>query len=652
MAWRRPKTPKSTPLPTAPAAIEADRARGLTAATATVELGKESAWASWRFANREWQIEAWRLYDIVPELRFLAGWIGDSVSQCRLYVTRIDETGEETGEVEEARIQEIGAVPLGSGSQRDDNLRLLGIDLAVGGEAWVVGEDAMTTDPKNWFVISGSQIHRTGEEINIRRPLSAGGQILKLRDGQDVLMRAWRPHPNDIWQSDSPTRSAIPPLREIELLTKREFAELESRLTGAGVWFLPEGIDFPRGEGDPEGMTGALAMLQRAAAENIRDQSRASSLVPIIATIPHTLLEHLEKFKEPSRFWSELSEQILPMKEKAIIRVAASFEIPSELLTGLGSSNHWSAWAVSEEGIKRCKPYLATIADTLTRGFLIPALERAGIADADRYAYAFDVAPLSVRPNRLPEALELWDRYLITDAEAVRSGAFSEDDMPSDSERMKSLLFRSVAKDPSLLTDPGVQAALGMYAPIAIGTPAPTPAIEEAPTSEAPDNSPPSPPASEPVGETPSGTTASVSLLNALLDADPAAELASVPGLDDLFGTPAKLRLTAAACEMAVLRALEIAGGRLATHADRRGRYAGTPKWELHVRAGGAEWAKVDKVLEGALPHVPILAARLELDAGALERCLYGYCATLIEHGTAHSEDLLMESLREVVTSD
>lgn len=646
MAWRRPKPPQSTPEPVARAAVEADRARGLTAATATVELGRESAWASWKFANREWQIEAWRLYDIVPELRFLAGWIGDSVSQCRLYVTRIDETGEETGEVEDRRISEIGAQPLGSGSQRDDNLRLLGVDLAVGGEAWVVGEGALTDDPKSWFVISGSQIHRNGDLISIRRPLSAGGKVLVLTDGADVLIRAWRPHPNDIWQSDSPTRSAIPALREIELLTKREFAELESRLVGAGVWFLPEGIDFPRGEGDPEGMTGAMAMLQRAAAENIREQSRASSMVPIIATIPDNLLEHLEKFKDPSRFWSQLSEQILPMKEKAIIRVAASFEIPSELLTGLGNSNHWSAWAVSEEGIKRCRPYLATIADTLTRGFLVPALERAGYADADQYAYAFDVAPLSVRPNRLPEALELWDRFLITDDEAVRAGAFSEEDMPTEQEKLKSLLFRSVAKDPALLADPGVQAALGMYAPIAIGTPAPTPAIEEAPAeddTEAPKQSPPSEPASEPVGETPPGTSArgSVQELAALIESDRQT-------ISAMYSRWASAHLSAIACEQAVLRALEIAGGRLATHADRRGRYAGTAKHELHVRAGGVERDRADKALEGALSHVPRLAKKLGVDPLELEGCLRDYCSTLIEHGIAHSDDLLAQSLQGV----
>ena len=632
MAWRRPKTPATTPPPAAPAAIEADRARGLTAATATVELGRESAWASWKFANREWQIEAWRLYDIVPELRFLAGWIGDSVSQCRLYVTRIDETGEETGEVEDRRISEIGAQPLGSGSQRDDNLRLLGVDLAVGGEAWVVGESALTDDPKNWFVISGSQIHRSGDLINIRRPLSAGGKVLTLRDGEDVLIRAWRPHPNDIWQSDSPTRSAIPALREIELLTKREFAELESRLVGAGVWFLPEGIDFPRGEGDPEGMTGAMAMLQRAAAENIREQSRASSMVPIIATIPDNLLEHLEKFKDPSRFWSQLSEQILPMKEKAIIRVAASFEIPSELLTGIGDSNHWSAWAVSEEGIKRCRPYLATIADTLTRGFLIPALERAGIADSDHYAYAFDVAPLSVRPNRLPEALELWDRFLITDDEAVRAGAFSEEDMPTESERLKSLLFRSVAKDPTLLADPGVQAALGMYAPIAIGAPGSPPEIEEAPTTEAPDNSPPSEPASEPVGETPPGTRSTgVHELAALLEID-----------DVRRDSMGELAIT-----LVAERALEIAGGRLASHADRR-RWANVPRHELHTRVGPVSLDRAQRALAGLEDCSRTAAECLGVDVGAMSTALQDVLEAVLVRGTAFTPEMVGPIVRRL----
>lgn len=610
------KRPRARVAPAVPAP------RAVTAATASVVLGRGSAWATWRFGNLDWQIEAWRLYDIVGELRFLASWIGDSVSQARMYVTKIDETGEETGEVEDRTIAELAAVPLGTGAQRDDNLRLLGIDLAVAGEAWIVGEAANTPNPEGWFVLSGGQIRREGGIITVRRPLQAGGEVLRLTDGRDMLIRAWRPHPNDIFQSDSPTRSAIPPLREIELLTKREFAELESRLVGAGVWFLPEGIDFPRGEGEPEGVEGFMAELQRVAAENIRDQSRASAMVPITATIPDQLLEHVDKLK-PVTFWSDLSENILPMKQAAIARVAAAFEIPSELLAGLSDSNHWTAWAIGEEGIKRIKPYLATIADTLTRGFLIPTLEREGIPDADRYAYAFDVSPLAVRPNRLDEALQLRDRFLISDEEAVKSGAFTVEQMPSEQEKIKMLLFSSVAANPSLLADPGIQAALGITRqaiPI------------QGPPDEAPRALPPA--EDEQPADGPPDT----------LDDGPPDGKAPGPGQAAIVGDSSRL----VAAKGIALRALEIAGGRLVTRVERKGHYAGTPRHEIHTRIGPIAPDKALRVLDGAFD----LAGPLALNAGVPEETLTavirGYCRDRLETGRPHSDVDLAEHLRVI----
>lgn len=615
MALKRPRA-RVAPVPSP---------RAVTAATATVILGQGSAWATWKFGNRDWQIEAWRLYDIVGELRFLASWIGDSVSQARLYVTKVDETGEETGEVDDRTIAELAAIPLGTGAQRDDNLRLLGIDLAVAGEAWIVGEAGNTPSPEGWFVLSGGQIRREGGIITVQRPLQAGGEVLRLTDGRDMLIRAWRPHPNDIWQSDSPTRSAIPPLREIELLTKREFAELESRLTGAGVWFLPEGIDFPHAEGEPEGVEGFMAELQKVAAENIRDQSRASAMVPIMATIPDQLLEHVDKLK-PVTFWSDLSDHILPMKQAAIARVAASFEIPSELLAGFGDANHWSAWAISEEGIKRIKPYLATIADTLTRGFLIPTLEREGIADADRYAYAFDVAPLAVRPNRLDEALQLRDRFLISDQETVRSGAFTVEQMPTEQEKIKMLLFSSVAANPQLLADPGIQAALGIgrqAIPIQ-GGPADEPralppAADEQDGADGPpdtlDDGPPN-------GDTPGPGSRS-------------AVTGSGSGPDPRF----------IAAKATVLRALELAGGRLVKPVDRKGHLSGVPHHELHARVGPVPADRIDQILRGAWVHVGALAHDLGVSEPRLQVALADYCRDLLLAGRPHSDEHLVAAL-------
>lgn len=606
------------------AAFREQQQRAVTAATATVALGKGSAWATWKFGNREWQTEAWRLYDIVGELRFLASWIGDSVSQARLYVTKIDETGEETGEVEDKRIAKLAAVPLGTGSQRDDNLRLLGIDLAIAGEAWIVGESANTPSPEGWFVLSGGQIKREGGNVTVRRPLQAGGEVMKLTDGKDMLIRAWRPHPNDIFQSDSPTRSAIPPLREIELLTKREFAELESRLTGAGVWFLPEGIDFPKAEGDPEGITGFLAYLQRVAAENIRDQSRASAMVPITVTLPDQWVEHIDKLK-PINFWSELSDKILEMKAAAIGRVGSCFEIPSELMN-LGDSNHWTAWAISEEGIKRIKPYLATIADTLTRGFLIPTLQREGVADPEQYAYAFDVSPLAVRPNRLEEALQLRDRFLITDEEAVKSGAFSTDQMPDEAERLKMLLFQSVAANPQLLADPGIQAALGIgrqAIPIQ-GGPVDEPRALPPGREEAPDDQS----IPDTLDDGPQGKTPAPGKSRALVAASPDAVLIGAKAI--------------------VLRALELAGARVATPVQRKGHLAGVPRHELHTRVGLIAPDRIERLLDGAWTHVGTLALDLGVPEAEFRALLSGYCENRLATNQPHRDADLALSLRGI----
>jgi hypothetical protein len=626
--------PKSAP--PEPFGAEVARRIALAGATAQVDLGASSSWKTWKFGNKDWQTEGWRLYDIIPEHHFLAGRIGDSVAQARLYVTEVDDTGEETGEVQDERIKRLAAVPLGTGSQRDDNLRLAGLDLAVGGECWIVGEGAATSPEAaegSWFVVTGSAISRTGDEIAVRRPQQRGGSKLVLVDGQDILIRCWRPHPNDTDQADSFTRSAIVPLREIELLTKREFAELDSRLTGAGIMFLPEGVDFPRGEEDPAGLAGFMAYLQRAAAASMADQSRASAMVPIMATIPNEMMEHLDKIK-PLTFWSELSAEITPMKDKAIARLASSAEIPGEVLTGIGDANHWTAWLISDEGIRWIRGYLGLIADALTRGFLRRALESMGVANPERYAFAFDTSTLASKPNRLDEAIQLHERNLIKDEEVVKAGAFSVDQMPTVQERAVQILLGLVKTQPDLILDPAIQAALGLPAVQSVGLP-PTAAqrtdgdLDDDESEGAPNG-----------GEAPDQPDADEArAIEAALDrriALAARPVLALPSPEAVFNASAKLM---------ILRALELAGGRLTTPAERRGRWSSVPRHELHHHVGPITPDKARRVTEGAWNHVAVAAADLGVDAGELERVLSTYVLELLTRGLRHHDDMLYATL-------
>jgi hypothetical protein len=607
----------------------AEAPRALTAATAIVSLDQGSSWRTWKFGNKDWQTEAWRLYDIVGELHKLSGRIGDSLAQARLYVTEVDETGEETGEVEDEVIRRLAAVPLGTGSARDDNLRLAGIDLAVGGECWIVGEGAASNTEQSegvWFVVTGAAFKREGGRVKVKRPRTRDGGYLELTDGEDILIRCWRPHPNDTDQPDSFTRSAIVPLREIELLTKREFAELDSRLTGAGIMFLPEGIDYPRIESDPEGLAGFMAYIQRAAAASMKDQSTANAMVPIMATVPDQFLEHLDKLGAIN-FWSELSAEITPMKDKAIGRLASMAEIPAEVLTGIGDANHWTAWLISEEGIRWIRGYLGLIADALTRGFLRLALANMGIADPERYAFAFDTSSLAARPNRLDEALQLHDRFLISDQEAVKAGAFSVEQMPSVQERAQQVLLKLIQAQPDLILDPAVQAALGLPQVRSVGLPA---TADQNADGEDPDGGEDGPPND---GTAPDEARA----ITAALENRISASRVTVP--------PSPERVFNASAKLMVFRALELAGGRLTTPAERRGRWAEVPRHELHARVGPITPDKADRVLLGAWNHVAPVASDLGVDPGDLQRLLAGYVTELLTRGMAHHDDLLFAAL-------
>lgn len=634
--------------------LDEGRRRSLSSATAVIPLDQASSWKTWKFGNRDWQIEAWRLYDIVPEHRFLANWIGDSVAQARLFVTEVAETGEETGEVTDERIARLAAVPLGTGTHRDDNLRLAGVDLAVGGECWIVGEGAAESPEDaegSWFVVTGAAFKRQGNDVIVRRPKTRGGSELKLRDGVDILARCWRPHPNDVDQADSPTRAAIVPLREIELLTKREFAELDSRLTGAGVWFLPEGIDFPRDpEKDPEGLAGFMAYLQRAAATSMRSQGQASSVVPMMATVPDQMIEHLDKLR-PITFWSELSGEITPMKDKAIGRVASAFEIPNEILIGMSTANHWTAWAISEEGIKRIRSYLGYIADALTRSFLRPALERMGVTDPERYAFSFDTSPLAARPNRMDEALQLHDRLLLSDEEAVKAGAFDPAQMPTPEQRVRMLALKLVQSRPELLSDPSIQRLLG-FPVVGVAATGAAPALDPSPDDgdgpadgppdtldDGPDDGDPDP------GSARSITAALGNRAARAIEARLNDRIAEIATTARPTPPPDPAHVFNAASKLIVLRALELAGGRLTTPAERRGRWAEVPRHELHVRVGPVTPDKAVKVTAGAWDHLPEVAQDLGVDAEDLGRLLHGYVMELLTRGMAHHDDLLFAAL-------
>lgn len=606
-SWRhRTTTPPAAPAPEP----EPVARRALSAAVASVGLDG-TAWRTYRFGDRSWQADAWRLYDITGQLRFVGNWLGNSLSRCRLYVAEVGEDGEAGNEATNPDIANLASGPLGSGPAKDESLRLLGINLFVPGEAFIVAEsDGVATGVDRWFVVSGRQIKREGDRITIKRSQLHGGGVMEYRQGVDLILRVWTPHPADTDEPDSPTRSAIPDLREIEANRKRVFAELDSRLSGAGLLGLPDGIDFPRGDDDPPGAAGFMAYLMRAMGTSLRDRSSAEAMVPIMFTAP---AEALDKIRHIT-FWSELSDQLLPLREAAVRSLAQSLDVPPEVLLGLGGTNHWSAWAISEEAVTtQVVPVLSRIADALTQGYLRAALTDLG-QDPERYVYHFDTAPLTTRPNRSADALNYHERGLISDTSARDAGAFSDEDTPTDEERVRRLFERAAVTQPSLLADPSVREILGITTVTAL------------PAGES--GQPPPPPGEQPQDNSPPQPT---------------------PQTED-GGPGGRAAALIAVSKLSVLRALALAGGRLVPHRQ-RDRWQNTARYQLHSRHGPITRDEADNILRGAWDDLPAVAGELMVTPGQLQFLLHEFCAELLTRGLAYDPALLTDLLRRAALS-
>ncbi len=257
MAILRRKTPPVAELATVPH----PQPPALTASAAAVKLDGQ-AWRTWKFGDETWQQEAWRLYDIIGELRFVTNWIGAALSRVRIYVANVDRNGRIQKEVEEARIASIADSIFGNPAQKSEAMRLLGINLSVAGAAYVLG--TTSSDGDKWQVLSASELRARGDKLWYAYP---DGEREYIDTKNSIVFRVWIPHPRHVAWPDSPTRAAMPILWEIERLTRFTFAQIDSRLASAGLLFLPKEVSFPEDDNDFTGAACRLAHLDELTPE-------------------------------------------------------------------------------------------------------------------------------------------------------------------------------------------------------------------------------------------------------------------------------------------------------------------------------------------------------------------------------------------------
>lgn len=386
-----------------------------------------------RAGGSGWQDAAWHFYNTIGEYAYAVNWVGNLLSRAKLYATRDDGNGPVRLPPEDPASQYLDALFLDT-QGKSTALQQIGVHYTVAGEAYIVGTEH--EDGDHWEVVAATRIRGDKRADNTLQWYVDGVPLL----GDPFVMRIWRPHPVEKGCATSPSRAALPILSEIERLTMHVAAQVDSRLISAGIVFLPNEMTFAVIDEDGNTITGSsdlfVQTLQDVASRAIANRDSASALVPIVISADGESLDKPNHMK----FWSDLDAQAIELRTEAIRRLALSMDMPPEILTGQGDTNHWSAWSIDESAIKsHTEPLLARIADDLAIGYLRSMLTDDGMdpEDARAYGIGVDTTEMRLRPNRSAEALELYDRGVLNATTLVEETGFKVDNIQDDAEHRR-----------------------------------------------------------------------------------------------------------------------------------------------------------------------------------------------------------------------
>ena len=427
-----------------------------------------------RSQSRGWQNELWDFYDIVPEFRFACDWVGNLLSKAKLYVNEDDKRSEN-----QHALDAIASL-FGGPEGQEEMLRLLGINFTVAGEAYIIGDEGQDGD--SWRVAAATEVSA-----------EAGGGSIKVEDealDPDALaIRLWKAHPRVSSEANSPARAVLPTLGQIVKLGMVIDAQADSRLTNAGILWIPSEIDLPTMPVVVEDENGDEVVTQTSNAAGavtqqliqigrlaIQDRDSAAAQIPLVIAAEG---QYLEKIQHTS-FWSGFDEHAQELRSECVQRVGIGMDMPPEVLTGTADMNHWGSWQVEEAAIKaHSEPLLNVIVASLTTGYLHPYLEAMGVENFKAFTFEVDTAALRLRPNRSKEAIELYDRGILNKKTLLVENGFDPESDLMDDQEVKLWYLRKVASGST--TPEQVSAALGLLG--VLGIPSSSPKSTEAPST-------------------------------------------------------------------------------------------------------------------------------------------------------------------------
>jgi hypothetical protein len=413
---------------------------------------------------QSWQDEVWDYYDRLGEFQSGVHWLANTMSRLRLLAAEVTPGGDEPRPIETGPAADAMTRLVGGTAGQSSLMHQFSIHLAVPGEGWLVGENSspradqvLPSGEETWSVYSADEIR-----LSPRRSRGGGGYQVKEDENStswrdlspdSLVVRCWVPHPRYGWRADSASMHARTKLLELDLINKRIIATIISRLVANGILLYNKDIlSVPQveGTGDPSAVDPFAQILVDVATQGIEDPTSPAATIPIPIgfSSPGGLADvSIDMIMKHLTFSNDLDKQLLDERDAAISSLATSLDMPSEVMKGTASLNHWGMWQVEESGMKiHVAPTAEVICHSLSTGYLVPMLRAAGAPltgpSGGRIIVWYDPSEIVHRPDKSANTVAAYDRFEVSGKTLRRETGLDEDDKPKDNELERMALLK------------------------------------------------------------------------------------------------------------------------------------------------------------------------------------------------------------------
>lgn len=444
----------------APAVLAYNAPRPITASAARLDMKnkKEVDAINKRRLADVWQEHAWEYYDLIGEIKYSANLVASITSRVNLYVGFVEDTADVPSDIKDVdRLDDafkqqaediLYMLESGNGGTAG-LLRNAALNLFIAGECWLINEPARfsTGEPSKFQIRSVAEIVTTGRNSQVaikpRRDSKPADFIALPTNG--FASRIWRNHGRYSDEADSSIRGILDICDQLLILDRAATAAAKSRMN-AGILFVPDGLsNVTQSDGDL-GVPGEMADLSDDIQESFEEELIAGLVTPVeditsMASLVPTVIRGPEDLGEKIRhipLERSVDPQLAGRSEKLLDRILSGLDIPKDVAAGMSNVKYSNAIIIEEQLYKaHIEPLILLITDSLTIGFLRPALRAQGWPEnlVNRAVVWYDPSAISAKPSKAEAATTLYNMKVIGAEAVLRAHGFTPADAPSDMER-------------------------------------------------------------------------------------------------------------------------------------------------------------------------------------------------------------------------